>query len=344
MSFELDALVERLRKQEASRSGLDVSIIRKRHEEEVKKNGYFLMGSFKNMEMGDRISVILHMLPQNNNPRHLLHKHDYFELMYVYRGQCENRLVNESMPLSEGDILLLNPATAHCPVTCSEGDCLFNILISINYLKDSINVLLHDNALFSDFFVNCIFRARYTEEYIHFHADASARAAIERLILEYFGRNPCYETVIQSLLIELFAYLVRSCPVLNPPELLPQEKLSQSIYFYIQNHPNDVTLHQLAQRYQLSESHLSRMIKQQMGKNFSDLVQEAKMKKAGYFLENENLSIMDIAFMCGFGDLSYFYRVFRSYYGVPPAAYRKQRQEKASQINADTMEKNRGTV
>ena len=105
---------------------------------------------------------------------------------------------------------------------------------------------------------------------------------------------------------------------------IPQENLAQNIYAYIQDHPGDVSLQTLSDRYHLSESYLSRIIKQTLGKNFSDLVQESKLNRACFYLANGRMPILDIAFMCGFSDLSYFYKVFRHHCGVTPVAFRKK--------------------
>lgn len=324
MSNELENLIGRLRMLEGERKGSEVERFRKRQAEEVEKKGYFVMRFMEERLASERIVVFLHPLPWNNNPKRLLHTHSFFELMYVYRGTCHNQFRETELMLAEGDILLLNPLKPHCPVTETEQDCLFNIVISIDYLKSAANVLLHDNPLFSAFFMEGIFRSSGGKEYLHFHSNEETRQAIERLIMEYYGRKPCFHAVVQSLLTEVFAYLSRMQPESGKLLQNSNETLARNIYSYIQDHSGDVSLQILSNRYHLSESYLSRVIKQNLGRNFSDLVQEAKINRARFYLENSTMPILDIAFMCGYSDLSYFYKVFRQYYGTAPVAYRKK--------------------
>jgi AraC-like DNA-binding protein len=42
-------------------------------------------------------------------------------------------------------------------------------------------------------------------------------------------------------------------------------------------------------------------------------------------LQTGESSVTDIAFRCGFNDLSYFIRIFRKYKGISPGKYEKLR-------------------
>ena len=49
-----------------------------------------------------------------------------------------------------------------------------------------------------------------------------------------------------------------------------------------------------------------------------------RLKRAAEMLENLEISISEIAFFVGFYDVSHFYRVFLSKYGMTPQKYRKE--------------------
>jgi two-component system response regulator YesN len=50
-----------------------------------------------------------------------------------------------------------------------------------------------------------------------------------------------------------------------------------------------------------------------------------RLERAKKLLENNTLTVSEIALGCGFSDQSYFSKVFSSKYGISPTDYRKER-------------------
>lgn len=325
MSDSLELYISYVRKKEGLyKNGLHVQQMRQKHAMEVKKNGFFMMNLPGEQANRENIRINLHPLPQHVNPQPLLHKHHFFELMYVYRGKCTNHFANSCIELGEGELLLLNPNTAHCPLTCTKDDCVFNIMICREFFKHSIDVLLKDNQLFSSFFIDCMFQINKARDYLYFMPGKAARDTLERLLIENFQKQICYETVIQSLLVELFAHLARSSTYSSTLPETSHERLIHKILSCIEENPADITLQKLADKFQYSQSYLSRTIKQCMGKNFSEILLDCRLHKAQYYLEQTDIPILDIALMIGFNDSSHFYKAFRGKFGETPAKYRRQ--------------------
>ncbi len=86
----------------------------------------------------------------------------------------------------------------------------------------------------------------------------------------------------------------------------------------------------------ISRSKLFLKIKGIMGQTPHEFIQTIKLKvAANMLLENEEMSIGDIAINLGFSSLNYFGKYFRNNFGVSPSVYRKQflkRQASASQL------------
>jgi AraC-like DNA-binding protein len=60
------------------------------------------------------------------------------------------------------------------------------------------------------------------------------------------------------------------------------------------------------------------------GRTLSGIIREKRLRLAaeklrGSFLSNSKMNIAQIAFSCGFNDISYFNRSFRDYYGITPS-------------------------
>jgi AraC family cel operon transcriptional repressor len=73
----------------------------------------------------------------------------------------------------------------------------------------------------------------------------------------------------------------------------------------------------------VSSAHLSRTLKAHCGQTPTEFINEMRLKRAATLLATTPNEIIQIAYDCGFENLSYFYRRFRSKFGKPPHAYRQ---------------------
>ena len=93
---------------------------------------------------------------------------------------------------------------------------------------------------------------------------------------------------------------------------------------YIQEHCcEDIALGSIAEAVYLNPAYISRMIKDQTGMNYTELVTELRMKRAVDLLENTDKLVYDVAEEVGYHNLKYFYKVFKKTKGRAPSEYRK---------------------
>ena len=95
---------------------------------------------------------------------------------------------------------------------------------------------------------------------------------------------------------------------------------------YIENHFDQHQLNraEVARHARVSESHLSRLIRQRTGQSFSELLNRHRIERSAQLLLRTDLPLLTIALEVGFSDQSYFGRVFRKRYGLTPDQYRHQ--------------------
>jgi AraC family transcriptional regulator len=82
------------------------------------------------------------------------------------------------------------------------------------------------------------------------------------------------------------------------------------------------TLGSLARDAGLSPYHFLRTFERLTGLTPHQYVRRARLREAAMRLTAEASRVIDVAFECGFGDLSNFNRAFRAEFGVSPLAYR----------------------
>ena len=74
----------------------------------------------------------------------------------------------------------------------------------------------------------------------------------------------------------------------------------------------------------LSSAHVSRIFKSNFGQTPIEYIIQKRLQLAARTLSRTDDKIIDVAFDCGFENLSYFYRRFKMQYGSTPVAYRKR--------------------
>ncbi|MCI8489370.1 MAG: response regulator transcription factor [Lachnospiraceae bacterium] len=86
----------------------------------------------------------------------------------------------------------------------------------------------------------------------------------------------------------------------------------------------DITLKGLAEKYYISDSRLSVLLKERLGMSFPNYLASIRIKKAQELMKDERLSLEAIAKMVGFKDYFYFSKVFKKTEGISPGRFRKK--------------------
>ena len=82
-----------------------------------------------------------------------------------------------------------------------------------------------------------------------------------------------------------------------------------------------ISIGDIARQLGISESHLSRLVKQITGQTVTQHLNRIRVEKARELLKNGKDSIANIAYRAGFASLSNFYRCFRAQTGRTPRAF-----------------------
>lgn len=94
---------------------------------------------------------------------------------------------------------------------------------------------------------------------------------------------------------------------------------------YIEKHYYmKLPLRSIADYFDMNESSMSRLFKNETGKNLNFYINELKMQKAMDILSNDAKRIKDVALAVGMDDQLYFNKVFKKFYHVSPSAILKR--------------------
>jgi AraC-like DNA-binding protein len=92
----------------------------------------------------------------------------------------------------------------------------------------------------------------------------------------------------------------------------------------IDNAPEvNYSLQELAGEIGLSKNFLCSAFKEITGVTIFSYIHWKRIEKAKALLIETQSSIEEIAYFCGFENMSYFYRIFKRYMRISPASYRQ---------------------
>jgi two-component system response regulator YesN len=84
----------------------------------------------------------------------------------------------------------------------------------------------------------------------------------------------------------------------------------------------------VAEEFQLSPTYFGRFFHELTGLNFTNYVNEVRLKHASEMLTTTDLSVNDVAERAGFNSTQYFIRVFKKKFHITPRTYRQRETEK----------------
>lgn len=101
--------------------------------------------------------------------------------------------------------------------------------------------------------------------------------------------------------------------------------LMEQIHRHIEeNYPENITLTELAEKYHLDASHLSRTFSRTYGESVIAFLTRIRMEKAAELMKETDRKLEAISFLVGYDDYHYFSRVFRKKMGISPSEYRNK--------------------
>ncbi|NMA95869.1 MAG: helix-turn-helix transcriptional regulator [Clostridiales bacterium] len=101
-------------------------------------------------------------------------------------------------------------------------------------------------------------------------------------------------------------------------------KLHNEILDYIDKHytQTDINLNKVADIFNLNRNYISNIINEMTGRNYTDYINYRRIDHAKQILQDERLTVKEVAERAGFDYPSYFIKVFKNIEGITPGEYR----------------------
>jgi len=258
----------------------------------------------------------------------ILHKHDFYEMFYVYEGEFIQHINHETMTMHTGEICLIQPGVYHS-LDVDNYSIVLNILIERHTFESIFFNDLVGDSTFSTFFRNDFF-SEELNTYIIFKTlgEHETQDLILKMYLEILNKPQYYTQVIHSYLLLLFSHLLRHFmqTAIIPKPNKKQDLIDFKIITAIQKNYQQITLSKLAHQFHYSTQYISQRVKHATGLSFSQFLLQRRMQIATELLKSTDKKIKIISAEVGYNNDENFIRTFKRENGMPPAKFRANHQ------------------
>lgn len=241
------------------------------------------------------------------------HSHDFYEIIYVMSGSCEQSVCEETRFMGEGDLFILRPPDTH-RFTCQSEDV--NIA-AVSVTLSEMHMFLLAYGLSDDARFDCISPKGKAPR---LSVPQTERSAFRSLCAEAFTLTPAQRIPFcKSLLGIIFTLLLRQgvmevdipasfAAVLSEMNRLSNAAEGVEAFLRLSN---------------FSHAQLCRLTRRYLDQTPSEYVNSVRMKYAWELITSGELDFETICETVGFRSFSHFCSLFRKTYDMTPAGARK---------------------
>ena len=248
------------------------------------------------------------------------HTHDYVELVYGCSGMVEHIVNGKSICLRPGELLFLGQRATHEVCKAGREDVAVNFIVLPEFFSGALAAIGEEATPLRQFLIDCLFDKDVGPGYLHFQVsdDLPIQNLTENLLIALLRETPNRRKVSQMTMTLLFLQLLS-----HTDKLVwnPQEDAILRLLRYVEERYADGTLSDVAAELHTDIYSLSRLIRQQTGKTFTELMQEKRLSQAAFLLRTTARRVDDVAQAVGYENTSYFHRIFKAAYGLLPRQY-----------------------
>ncbi len=246
-----------------------------------------------------------------------LHRHDYFYILVLEKGNGTHDIDFNSYKVSDNSVFFLRPGQVHQLKLKSGGRgyvMQFNPYFYHPGDNESKQLLKKAGS-----------KTLCQPDTKNF---GKLLRILENIFQEFTDKQEGYQEVIRANLRIFFIELVRQKQNISNGQFEAnphnQERLDEFVELLERNIAKHKQVSDYAEMMHLSNYQLNAITKDTLGKSCSKVINDAVMLEAKRYLLATSNQVSQIAFNLGFEDISYFIRFFKKHSGFSPEAFRRK--------------------
>ena len=251
-----------------------------------------------------------------------LHYHEEYELTLILNACGAKRVVGNSIGIAEdAELVLIGPNLCHSWLTHKSASDAVSA-ITIQFHRD----LFEEGFLRKNQLSQLRAMLDNAKRGILFFA-GTVSDVTERI--QNLNQKSQFEAVLELLSIFHILSISPNIKLLSDPGFSDEDishkskRICKVLDFINNNFDKYITLEEVAEIALMPPSSFSRFFKKRTGKTFIECLNEIRLGHASRMLINTNFTIAEIAYKCGFNNMSNFNRTFKNKKSCIPKDFRK---------------------
>jgi AraC-like DNA-binding protein len=276
--------------------------------------------SFELVQTGDTTSVKVKTYTRGslNVP---LHYHPEHEMVLVISGRGKVIVSDVAASFAAGDLLLIGGNVPHLYVDDDLDSKSRKIKVVVIQFKEK----LFDNLLhIPEFYRTGKFLAQMRQG-----VKVSSLNGLDKQLTSLIHKRGVdkFSTllyILDSIVRKGRYQVIAQAPGTESSVQLYSQRL-RDVYAIVQkNYTRDITVDEVASQVHLSKTSFCRFLKKEVGKTFTEILNEERIKYACALLRETPYTVTQVSYQSGFNNPSHFFRQFRKLKRVSPNMYKQR--------------------
>ena len=254
------------------------------------------------------------------------HSHDFTELTIVQEGRGYHIIEDHKIPISAGNVFLIQKDTSHR-------------FVEIEHL--TVLNIIFDNSVISKYCIDIESTPGYKYLFdmssnIEKNKDRIHLIYIDEMILskivteadlvinEINKRQAGFKLSILTGFMKILLNILRNCKLDTGQFYNHSYEISNILRYIEKEYKNKITLGKLAKVGKMSVSTMRKQFKRSTKFSPIDYLLRLRLEKAAFLLISTTLPITEVAYKSGFTDCSYFAKQFKKITKLTPTTVRKK--------------------
>lgn len=257
---------------------------------------------------------------EESHPQYVMsyHWHTEYEIIRILTGSFTISLDEEEFCTTTGDVIFISSGTLHAGIP---SDCVYECIVF------DMDMLLNKDDITRKYIDPICNRSILIHSYLP-SEDTRLHETIWNLFEAMKEKELGYPLIIKGALYEIFGTMMER-NLFTPASLKtsPNHKrilqLKQALTLIEDHYASTITLEELSKASGMSPKYFCQFFQEMTHKSPIDYLNHYRIERACYQLAYSDISITELAYNCGFNNLSYFIKTFKRYKGITPLRYQK---------------------
>lgn len=256
--------------------------------------------------------IFLGISTQSSNHYGIMHTHSFFDFSFIVDGSVKQFYNDKEIIMVKNDFFIATPQCVHqielnnCPYT------LYNLEVRVPFI----------NSLSSFFGGMSVFDILRSDLTILKLSDSEAQeiSALMRLAQNNVSDINIYTAYLKLVVIKVLTSILLK----NSNQQNTHPVVSTFLNEFNKKENFNLSIADICKNKNYSQEYINRLFKKANLDSPNHIFLKNKLTYASHLLISSDIKIIDITETCGIFTVSYFNKVFKKLFGIPPSAYRKK--------------------